>query len=135
MEPTQKGTSQIHDDWSKIQTAISSLSNKTLDDCVTRLNKSLFNKLYKSTKDDISIETFDKIMTEIDDDVKTHVQCVDTKSENKKNDNSRYVDKEKRQFIIEPVIFVPFLSIFFVFLTFVVVVDCVVVFCLLCINW
>ena len=127
-EQEQQQQSQIHDDWSKIETAISSLSNKTLNDCVKRLNESLFNKLYKCTKveekkDDISIETLDKIMSEIDDDVKTQYIAIDTKNENKKNEKSHYVEKEMRQFISEPVMlhicfYVPFFNIF------VVVVDC-----------
>ena len=80
--------SQIHDDWFKICKAISSLSDGTLDNCVNRLNDSVFNKLYKSyeIKDDVSIETFDIIMNEIDDDVKT-----------------QHIDKEIRQFITKPV--------------------------------
>lgn len=89
--------SQIRHDWSKIETAISSLSNNTLDDCVKRLNELVFNKIYKAANDDISIETFDNIMTEIDDEVKR--QDID-------KHKSQYDGKEIRQFISQPVIFV-----------------------------
>ena len=84
----QQEQSEIHDDWSKICKAISSLSDATLDDCVKRLNDSLFKKLCKSSeiKADISIETFDIIMNEIDDDVKI-----------------QHLDKKIRKFIKKPV--------------------------------
>ena len=106
---TSQGTSPIHDDWSKVQKAIGSLSDKTLDDCVKRLNESVFNKLsiHKSSKIDISMETFDKIMNEIDDDVKTQ--------ENKNNPKTGDIGKERRQFISEPVIFGPFFLTFVLF--------------------
>ena len=108
MEPTLR-PSQIHDDWSKIQRAITGLSEKTLDDCVKRLNESLFNKLYKSakieeSKHDIPIETFDKIMSEIDDEVKT--QHIDKQKENKKNQKGQYVGNKRREFISKPVIYI-----------------------------
>ena len=108
METTQT-TSQIHEDWYRIQTAITTLSNKTLDDCVKRLNSSVFEKLYKSAnvdeiKDDISMETFDKIINENDDDVKT--QCID--EENQSKQKPQYVGKETRQFISKPVIHIFF---------------------------
>ena len=71
----------------------------------------MFNKLYKSLKvgesrDDISMETFDKIMSEIDDEVKT--QHID--KENKNKQKAQYVGNETRQFISKPVIyiFIPF---------------------------
>ena len=88
LQHQQQEQSEINDDWSKICQAISSLSDATLDDCVKRLNSSVFKKLSKSCeiKDDISIETFDTIMKEIDDDVKT-----------------QHVDKKIRKFISEPV--------------------------------
>ena len=84
----QREQSEIHDDWSTICKAISGLSDATLDDCVKRLNDSIFKKLCESCviKDDISIETFDIIMNEIDDDVKT-----------------QHIDKEIRKFINKPV--------------------------------
>ena len=113
MDSTQKGTSQIHHDWSKIEEAIACLSSKTLDDCVKRLNESVFSQLPVSKsanvdeiKAEISLETFDKIMNEIDDDVKTqHIV-----KENKDKQKPQYVGKEMRQFISKPVIyiFVPF---------------------------
>ena len=125
---TLRATSQIHDDWHKIQTAISSLSDKTLDDCVKRLNELVFNKLSTSksskvdeSKHDISMEIFDKIMSEIDDDVKT--QHLD--KENKNKYKGQYVGKERRQFIRKPVmlycifILMPFFNICF---------DCVALF-------
>ena len=109
-EQEQQRQSGIHHDWSKIQTAIESLSDKTLNDCVKRLNSSLFNKLYQSANVDerklkhmheISMQTFDKIMSEIDDEVKT--QRIEEENENKKTDNAQYVGKERRQFISKPV--------------------------------
>ena len=108
METTQT-TSQIHHDWCKIEKAIATLSDKTLHDCVKRLNSSVFNKLSKSAKvdeiqKDISMETFDKIMSEIDDEVKT--QHIDKENENKENQKPQYVGKASRQFISNPVIYI-----------------------------
>ena len=110
---TNGTTSQIRDDWYKIEKAISTLSDKTLDDCVKRLNESVFKKISKSVKidevkDDISIETLDKIMSEIDDEVKT--QHIDTGKENanKNKEKAQYVEKEKRQFISKPVMYMFF---------------------------
>ena len=96
--------SQIHDDWSKICQAILRLSDATLDDCVKRLNSSVFNKIFESysIKDDISIDTFDNIMNQIDHDIKT--QDIEKENENKKNEKSQYDAKEIRQFITEPVV-------------------------------
>ena len=96
--------SQIHHDWSKIEKAISSLSDETLDDCVKRLNESVFRKLYESSnvdrsKHDISMKTLDRIMSEID--VKTHY--IDKQNKNKNNEKEQYVGKERRQFISKPV--------------------------------
>ena len=117
---TIQTASHIHDDWYKIEKAISTLSDKTLDDCVKRLNSSVFNKLYKSSKvdeskHDISMEIFDKILNEIDDDVKT--QNVEEENANKNKQKGQYVGKEMRQFISKPVMlhlfcYVPFLTFF-----------------------
>ena len=102
----QQEQSQIHDDWSKICKAVSSLSDTTLDDCVKRLNSSVFKKLSKPSeiKNDISIETFVIIMNEIDDDVKT-----------------QHVDKKIRKFIKKPVMlqFVFYFDLCFCFVVYV----------------
>ena len=97
--------SQIHDDWSKIEKAISSLSNKTLDDCVKRLNESVFKKIYKykckvvdEIKDDISITTFD-------DDVKTQ-------QHNYKQEMRQFISKPVMLYVYIYILF--FLSFFFV---------------------
>ena len=142
-EQEQQQQSQIHHDWSKIETAIATLSDKTLDDCVKRLNSSVFNKVYKSSKvderkHDISIETFDRIMSEIDDEVKT--QDIDKENETKKNEKAQYVGKETRQFISEPVSFVPFFLFdicFALIVCFNFEMNFIVFVCVfsLCINW
>ena len=105
---TTQTTSQIHHDWSKIQTAIAGLSDVILDDCVKRLNSSVFSRLYKSSKvdgikHDISMETFETIMSEIDDEVKA--QYIDKENENKSNEKGQYVGTVRRQFISKPVIY------------------------------
>ena len=105
-----RGTSQIEDDWSKIQTAIASLSDVTLDDCVKRLNESVFKTLSKSakveeSKNEISTETFDTIMSEIDAEVKTQHVDKQKENKNKKKRKYSYVGQESRQYISNPVIY------------------------------